>query len=250
MNSILKANQLTKTFDAKTIPVHAVKEVNIDIREGEITVLTGRSGSGKSTLLHLLAGLEQKTSGKIFYKDKSYDDLNSDQLTKLRRSDMGFVYQFHYLLNELTAIENVSLPLLMNNFEKKEALEKSKEILNTLGLSHRFSHKPSEMSGGEKQRVAIARAFLKDAPVLILDEATSHLDAVNETAIRKELETLKANRTTIIIAHRLSTVRDADKIVVMEEGRIVETGRHEELLKKGGLYARLISRQLASTRNI
>ena len=95
----------------------------------------------------------------------------------------------------------------------------------------------------------IARAFLKDAPVLILDEATSHLDAVNETAIRNELETLKANRTTIIIAHRLSTVRDADKIVVMEEGRIVETGRHEELLKKGGLYARLISRQLASTHN-
>ena len=105
MNSILKANQLTKTFDATTIPVHAVKEVNIDIHEGEITVLTGRSGSGKSTLLHLLAGLEQKTSGTIFYKDKSYDDLNSNELTKLRRSDMGFVYQFHYLLNELTAIE-------------------------------------------------------------------------------------------------------------------------------------------------
>ena len=105
------------------------------------------------------------------------------------------------------------------------------------------------LSGGQKQRIAIARAFLKDAPVLILDEATSHLDAVNETAIRNELETLKANRTTIIIAHRLSTVRDADKIVVMEEGRIVETGTHEELLKKGGLYARLISRQLASTHN-
>ena len=129
MNSILKANQLTKTFDATTIPVHAVKEVNIDIHEGEITVLTGGSGSGKSTLLHLLAGLEQKTSGTIFYKDKSYDDLNSNELTKLRRSDMGFVYQFHYLLNELTAIENVSLPLLMNNLEKKEVLEKSKEIL-------------------------------------------------------------------------------------------------------------------------
>ena len=132
MNSILKANQLTKTFDATTIPVHAVKEVNIDIYEGEITVLTGRSGSGKSTLLHLLAGLEQKTSGTIFYKDKSYDDLNSNELTKLRRSDMGFVYQFHYLLNELTAIENVSLPLLMNNLEKKEVLEKSKEICFSL----------------------------------------------------------------------------------------------------------------------
>ena len=118
------------------------------------------------------------------------------------------------------------------------------------GLETAVGERGTGLSGGQRQRVAIARAFLKDAPVLILDEATSHLDAVNETAIRKELETLKANRTTIIIAHRLSTVRDADKIVVMEEGRIVETGRHEELLKKGGLYARLISRQLANTQNI
>ena len=117
------------------------------------------------------------------------------------------------------------------------------------GLETAVGERGTSLSGGQRQRVAIARAFLKDAPVLILDEATSHLDAVNETAIRKELETLKANRTTIIIAHRLSTVRDADKIVVMEEGRIVETGRHEELLKKSGLYARLISRQLASTHN-
>ena len=129
------------------------------------------------------------------------------------------------------------------------AISKAKQLLKKIGLSSRADHYPSQLSGGQRQRVAIARAFLKDAPVLILDEATSHLDAVNETAIRKELETLKANRTTIIIAHRLSTVRDADKIVVMEEGRIVETGRHEELLKKGGLYARLISRQLASTHN-
>ena len=222
MNSILKANQLTKTFDAKTIPVHAVKEVNIDIREGEITVLTGRSGSGKSTLLHLLAGLEQKTSGKIFYKDKSYDDLNSEQLTKLRRSDMGFVYQFHYLLNELTAIENVSLPLIMNNLEKKEVLEKSKEILNTLGLSHRFTHKPSEMSGGEKQRVAIARSMVHSPSLVILDEPTGDLDSQTALEVIESLKNYVSNvKSSLIIATHDENFKDiSDQTLTMDSGII------------------------------
>ena len=222
MNSILKTIQLTKTFDAKTIPVHAVKEVNIDIHEGEITVLTGRSGSGKSTLLHLLAGLEQKTSGKIFYKDKSYDDLNSNQLSKLRRSDMGFVYQFHYLLNELTAIENVSLPLIMNNLETKEVLEKSKEILNILGLGHRFTHKPSEMSGGEKQRVAIARSMVHSPSLVILDEPTGDLDS--QTAL-KVIESLKNYvsdvKSSLIIATHDENFKDiSDQTLTMDSGII------------------------------
>ena len=222
MNSILKANQLTKTFDATTIPVHAVKEVTIDIHEGEITVLTGRSGSGKSTLLHLLAGLEQKTSGTIFYKNQSYDDLNSKKLTELRRSDMGFVYQFHYLLNELTAIENVSLPLLMNNFEKKEALEKSKEILNTLGLSHRFSHKPSEMSGGEKQRVAIARSMVHSPSLVILDEPTGDLDSKTSLDVIKSLKNyVKDIKSSLLIATHDENFKEiSDQTLIMDSGII------------------------------
>ena len=222
MNSILKANQLTKTFDATTIPVHAVKEVNIDIHEGEITVLTGRSGSGKSTLLHLLAGLEQKTSGTIFYKDKSYDDLNSNQLTKLRRSDMGFVYQFHYLLNELTAVENVSLPLMMNNLEKKEVLEKSKEILNILGLSHRFTHKPSEMSGGEKQRVAIARSMVHSPSLVILDEPTGDLDSQTALEVIESLKNYVSDvKSSLIIAtHDVNFKEISDQTLIMDSGII------------------------------
>ena len=222
MNNILKANQLSKTFNAKTIPVNAVKEVNIEIREGEITVLTGRSGSGKSTLLHLLAGLEQKTSGTIFYKNQSYDDLNSKKLTELRRSDMGFVYQFHYLLNELTAIENVSLPLLMNNFEKKEALEKSKEILNTLGLSHRFSHKPSEMSGGEKQRVAIARSMVHSPSLVILDEPTGDLDSKTSLDVIKSLKNyVKDIKSSLLIATHDENFKEiSDQTLIMDSGII------------------------------
>ncbi|MFL2780557.1 MAG: ABC transporter ATP-binding protein [Gammaproteobacteria bacterium] len=222
MNNILKANQLSKTFNAKTIPVNAVKEVNIEIREGEITVLTGRSGSGKSTLLHLLAGLEQKTSGTIFYKNQSYDDLNSKKLTELRRSDMGFVYQFHYLLNELTAIENVSLPLLMNNYEKKEALEKSKEILNTLGLSHRFSHKPSEMSGGEKQRVAIARSMVHSPSLVILDEPTGDLDSKTSLDVIESLKNyVKDIKSSLLIATHDENFKEiSDQTLIMDSGII------------------------------
>ena len=222
MNNILKANQLSKTFNAKTIPVNAVKEVNIKIREGEITVLTGRSGSGKSTLLHLLAGLEQKTSGTIFYKNQSYDDLNSKKLTELRRSDMGFVYQFHYLLNELTAIENVSLPLLMNNFEKKEALEKSKEILNTLGLSRRFSHKPSEMSGGEKQRVAIARSMVHSPSLVILDEPTGDLDSKTSLDVIESLKNYvkDINSSLLIATHDENFKEISDQTLIMDSGII------------------------------
>lgn len=222
MNNILKANQLSKTFNAKTIPVNAVKEVNIKICEGEITVLTGRSGSGKSTLLHLLAGLEQKTSGTIFYKNQSYDDLNSKKLTELRRSDMGFVYQFHYLLNELTAIENVSLPLLMNNFEKKEALEKSKEILNTLGLSHRFSHKPSEMSGGEKQRVAIARSMVHSPSLVILDEPTGDLDSKTSLDVIESLKNyVKDIKSSLLIATHDENFKEiSDQTLIMDSGII------------------------------
>ena len=222
MNNILKANQLSKTFNAKTIPVNAVKEVSINIPEGEITVLTGRSGSGKSTLLHLLAGLEQKTSGTIFYKNQSYDDLNSKKLTELRRSDMGFVYQFHYLLNELTAIENVSLPLLMNNFEKKEALEKSKEILNTLGLSHRFSHKPSELSGGEKQRIAIARSMVHSPSLVILDEPTGDLDSKTSLDVIESLKNyVKDIKSSLLIATHDENFKEiSDQTLIMDSGII------------------------------
>ena len=159
------------------------KDVSLEICENEIIVLTGRSGSGKSTLLHLLAGLEKKTSGSIFFKENDYDKLKPSELTGLRRTEMGFVYQFHYLLNELSAQENVSLPLKLNNVNQDKANAASIEILDSLGLGHRIDHKPSELSGGEKQRVAIARSLVHSPSLVILDEPTGDLDTQTSLAV-------------------------------------------------------------------
>ena len=228
---------------------HALEEITVSIPSGGTIALVGTSGAGKTTLAQILMRFWDPDTGNVKLKGVDLKDYNLDTL----RAQISLVAQDTYLFND-----TLRANILIARPEATEA-ELQKAIANAAldgmiatlpdGLETAVGERGTSLSGGQRQRVAIARAFLKDAPVLILDEATSHLDAVNETAIRKELETLKANRTTIIIAHRLSTVRDADKIVVMEEGRIVETGRHEELLKKGCLYARLISRQLASTHN-
>ena len=192
MSNILKVSKLTKVFDPTTIPIEAVKEVDLELHEGEITVITGRSGSGKSTLLHLIAGLEEKTSGIIRFKDNDYDELTSSKITELRRTEMGFVYQFHYLLNEMSAEENVSLPLLLNNFNMNAAIESSRNILDSLGLSHRYNHKPSELSGGEKQRVAIARSLVHSPSLVILDEPTGDLDSSTSEEV---INSLKSRRS-------------------------------------------------------
>ena len=222
MSNILKVSQLTKVFNPTTLPIEAVKEVDLEVNEGKIIVITGRSGSGKSTLLHLLAGLEQKTSGTILFKDSNYDELTSSQITELRRTEMGFVYQFHYLLNEMTAIENVSLPLLLNNFDRETAIRLSREILNSLGLSHRYSHKPSELSGGEKQRVAIARSMVHSPSLVILDEPTGDLDSATSKEVIDSLNNyVKDKKASLLIAtHDENFTKISDQNLIIDSGII------------------------------
>lgn len=222
MSNILKVSQLTKVFNPTTLPIEAIKEVDLEVDEGKIIVITGRSGSGKSTLLHLLAGLEQKTSGTILFKDSNYDELTSSQITELRRTEMGFVYQFHYLLNEMTAIENVSLPLLLNNFDRETAIRLSREILNSLGLSHRYSHKPSELSGGEKQRVAIARSMVHSPSLVILDEPTGDLDSATSKEVIDSLNNyVKDKKASLLIAtHDENFTKISDQNLIIDSGII------------------------------
>ena len=222
MNKVFAAEQLSKTFDPDTSPIHAVKDVSLEIRENEILVLTGRSGSGKSTLLHLLAGLEKKTSGSIFFKENDYDKLKPNELTCLRRTEMGFVYQFHYLLNELSAQENVSLPLKLNNVNQDKAIAASIEILDSLGLGHRIDHKPSELSGGEKQRVAIARSLVHSPSLVILDEPTGDLDTQTSLEVINSLKKFVSDKKSslLIATHDDNFQKIADRKLMMDSGII------------------------------
>ena len=223
----------------------ALHSAGFTVPAGKTVALVGSSGAGKTTIAHLLMRFWDPQSGAIRLGGHDLRDYALDDL----RSKLALVAQDTYLFNDtlraniLIANPDVDEATLMAAVERASLGEFVAGLPD--GLDTKVGERGMSLSGGQRQRVAIARAFLKDAPVLILDEATSHLDAVNEQAVRAALEELMADRTTIVIAHRLSTVRNADLIVALNEGRVIETGTHDELLAKGGLYAQLVAHQLA-----
>lgn len=239
---VLEAVAVSKIYPG-TPPVHALREVTVTVRAGEHVALVGRSGSGKSTLLNLLGLLDRPTSGEVRLAGADTGALRDHDRTAVRAGGVGFVFQSFHLLDYRTAAENVEVGLLYAGFPRGERRVRALEALDAVGLSHRAYASPSTLSGGEKQRVAIARAILKDPRILILDEATSHLDSVSEQLIQAALQPLLRGRTSLVIAHRLSTVLSADVILVLDHGRLADHGTHAELLERGGLYATLYERQ-------
>ncbi len=224
----------------------ALSGVSMVVPAGGTVALVGASGAGKSTLAHLLMRFWDPDTGVVRMDGHNLRDFELDDL----RARIALVAQDTYLFNDtLAANIRIAKPTASDE-ELTGALRRAAlaDFVESLpdGLETRVGERGMQLSGGQRQRVAIARAFLKDAPVLILDEATSHLDAVNEQAVRGALDALMTDRTTVIVAHRLSTIRNADLIVVMAAGRVVESGNHGELLARGGAYARLVARQIAS----
>jgi len=232
-------------FTYPGIKAPALKAINVSVAAGRTLALVGPSGAGKTTLAHLLMRFWDPEEGVVRLDGHDLKDWRLDDL----RSHIALVAQDTYLFNDTIAANILIARPEASEADvaaavKRAALDDFTAALPD-GMETRVGERGARLSGGQRQRIAIARAFLKDAPVLILDEATSHLDAVNEQAVRRALDELMTARTTIVIAHRLSTVRDADHIIVMDEGRVVESGDHAALIAQGSLYAGLVARQLA-----
>lgn len=244
---ILRAEGVCKAFESGRQHTQVLDHLSLAIDPGELTLISGPSGCGKSTLLAVLSGLQKVDSGRVYALGSELGQLDLRALENFRLQHTGFVFQGFNLFPALTALEQVELPLTHMGLSRQEARERARHSLEEVGLSHRVKLRPSELSGGEKQRVAIARTILKAPPILMLDEATSALDSHTEQEIQAALDLVSKGRTTIVIAHRLSTVISADEIIVLKDGQIAERGTHVTLMRQGGLYASMWDRQREAT---
>lgn len=222
---ILKLENVEKKYSGSVEELHIINNLSFSVEEGEFISILGRSGSGKSTLLNIMGLLDRVDGGKIFIVGQEVDKLSEEERDKIKNQMIGFVFQFHYLLPEFTALENVMLPALLNNFDKKLEIEKrAKELLEKVGLGERENHKPSQLSGGEKQRVAIARALINSPKILLADEPTGNLDEETSEMIFKILKDINKNekQTIIVVTHSKDLAEISDKQLYLKKGVLVE----------------------------
>ncbi len=204
----------------------ALCDIDLTIEKGEFVAIMGPSGSGKSTLLHILGFLDRNTSGEYRFNDKLMDELDDNELARVRGREMGFVFQFFNLLPRMSVLDNVMLPLMYSDMAEREATERAREAIEAVGLTHRIEHEPSELSGGEKQRVAIARALINDPLVIFADEPTGNLDSKSGQAVMEILRDLNnEGKTVLLITHEEYTARHAERIIHIRDGQIEKEKR-------------------------
>jgi lipoprotein-releasing system ATP-binding protein len=216
---MISAKNIKKSYG----PLEVLKGVNVEIKKGEVISIVGASGAGKTTLLHILGTLDHADEGSLEIDGAQVQGLAGKAIARFRNRKIGFVFQFHHLLPEFTALENVCMPALIGKRNKKDAEARAKELLGFLGLSERMDHKPSELSGGEQQRVAVARALINDPVVVLADEPSGNLDSANARELHKLFFTLrdKFDQTFVIVTHNEELANLADRKLVMRDGLIV-----------------------------
>ncbi len=204
------------------VALHVLNDIDLDIRTGEMLAIVGASGAGKSTLLHILGGLDRPTSGRVFYRDVDVFGLDSDRLARFRNEHVGFVFQFHHLLPEFSALENVMLPALIRGTERVAAAENASKVLADVGLGGRVHHRPGELSGGEQQRVAVARALVLSPDAVLADEPTGNLDTHTGEAVHELLQKINRERgiTFVIVTHNDRLAIRADRVLRMADGKL------------------------------
>ncbi|SNR58651.1 ABC transporter ATP-binding protein [Desulfurobacterium atlanticum] len=219
---LVRVENLWKIYRSGNDSVEALKGIDLSLKKGEFSLIMGASGSGKSTLLHILGTLDKPTDGKVFYKEKDLFSLSSDELAEFRNRNLGFVFQFHYLIMDLNLVENVMVPLLLSGEKDSVARGKAVEMLKKVGLGHRLSHRPFEISGGEQQRAAIARALVTSPELVLADEPTGNLDSkTSESVISLMLSLNRETGTTFLIAtHNRELEKFADRIYLIKDGTI------------------------------
>ena len=215
---IIAVQSVSKSFGENSKSLQVLEDLSLNLNIGESVGLVGASGSGKSTLLHIICGLEQPDAGNIFIRDVNVTDLNADERSLFRSKEVGFVYQFHHLLPDLTALENVALPAMLAGLKKEEALEISASLLEQVNLNHKEKNRPNELSGGERQRIAIARAMSNNPSCLIMDEPTGNLDTKNvENFMDLLLEMVSSREIALIIAtHDNNVSSRLDRLLSLE----------------------------------
>lgn len=222
MNSVMQCQQVCRDFKVGPENIHVLKNLDLDVSESSLVSIVGASGSGKTTLLNVLAGLDEPTSGNVIINGRDLSTLKGNDKDRLRNREMGFVFQFHHLLPEFTALENLLIPSYIGRNHSSETNEYARFLLNAVGLANRLNHKPAELSGGERQRVAIARALVNRPKLVLMDEPTGNLDEDNSRHVQKLIVDLNKSMKTsfIVVTHSIELADSMDQSYRLTEGRL------------------------------